>query len=248
VLVVGQPTAIDPTRPPAGRHVLWIQVRVLPFEVCGDAAGEIEPGDWDAIKDRYAECVLDLLERHAPGIRASVLGRSVLSPLDLQRDNPNLVGGDSLAGSHHLDQFFGFRTALGQSRWRTRVDGLYLVGASTWPGAGTGAGSGYMLAPRSGGTLTAAAMGRHVGAASAGRVARTWFFATPGVAASFSQSCRFSGSLSDCCAPLGARPSGSHSRAIRGFDRSWHSARQGSIHSTVSALASATRNNKEAGA
>src|ERR1035438_3303212 len=111
VLVVGQPTAIDPTRAPAGRHVLWIQVRVLPFEVRGDAAGEIESGDWDVIKDRYAERVLDLLERHAPGIRASVLGRSVLSPLDLQRDNPN------------LDQFFVFRPALGQSRWCTRVDG-----------------------------------------------------------------------------------------------------------------------------
>ena len=146
VLVVGQPTAIDPTRAPAGRHVLWIQVRALPFEVRGDAAGEIEPGGWDVIKDRYAERVLDLLERHAPGIRASVLGRSVLSPLDLQRDNPNLVGGDSLGGSHHLDQFFVFRPALGQSRWCTRVDGLHLVGASTWPGAGTGAGSGYMLA------------------------------------------------------------------------------------------------------
>jgi phytoene dehydrogenase-like protein len=39
-----------------------------------------------------------------------------------------------------------FRPALGQSRWRTRVDDLHLVGASTWPGAGIGAGSGYMLA------------------------------------------------------------------------------------------------------
>ena len=38
-LVVGQPTAIDPTRAPAGKHVLWVQVRVLPAAILGDAAG-----------------------------------------------------------------------------------------------------------------------------------------------------------------------------------------------------------------
>lgn len=146
VLVVGQPTVFDPSRAPPGKHVLWVQVRVLPFEVRGDAAGQIAPGPWDDIKDAYAERVLDLVERYAPGLRASVLGRAVLSPADLERDNPNLVGGDSLSGSHHLDQFFVFRPAFGRSRWRTGVDALYHVGASTWPGAGTGAGSGYLLA------------------------------------------------------------------------------------------------------
>ena len=52
VLVVGQPTAIDPSRAPEGKHVLWVQVRVLPAEIKGDAAGTIAPGDWDAIKER----------------------------------------------------------------------------------------------------------------------------------------------------------------------------------------------------
>ena len=70
----------------------------------------------------------------------------MLSPADLERDNPNLVGGDSLGGSHHLDQNFLFRPAFGWSRYRTPVARLYMVGASTWPGAGTGAGSGFMLA------------------------------------------------------------------------------------------------------
>ena len=68
------------------------------------------------------------------------------SPADLERDNPNLVGGDSLGGSHHLDQNFFFRPAFGWSRYRTPIERLYMVGASTWPGAGTGAGSGFMLA------------------------------------------------------------------------------------------------------
>jgi phytoene dehydrogenase-like protein len=146
VLVVGQPTVFDASRAPPGKHVLWVQVRVLPAVVRGDAAELIGAASWDEIKEAYADRVLDIVERYAPGLRASVLGRCVLSPADLERDNINLVGGDSLAGSHHLDQFFVFRPAFGRSRWRTGIDALYHVGASTWPGAGTGAGSGYMLA------------------------------------------------------------------------------------------------------
>jgi phytoene dehydrogenase-like protein len=145
-LVVGQPTAIDPSRAPAGKHVLWVQVRVLPSRIRGDAACSITGRDWDTVKDAYADRVIGIIERYAPGFSASIIARAVHSPADLERDNPNLVGGDSLGGSHHLDQNFLFRPAFGWSRYRTPVDRLYMVGASTWPGAGTGAGSGFMLA------------------------------------------------------------------------------------------------------
>lgn len=145
-LVVGQPTAIDPSRAPEGKHVLWVQVRVLPAEIRGDAKGEIVATNWDDAKEAYAERVLDILERYAPGVRRLVLARSVWSPLDLERENPNLIGGDNLSGSHHLDQNFFLRPVAGHSRYNTPVKGLYLCGASTWPGAGTGAGSGFMLA------------------------------------------------------------------------------------------------------
>jgi phytoene dehydrogenase-like protein len=148
VLVVGQPTAIDPSRAPAGKHVLWVQVRVLPALVKGDAAGTIAPGDWDAIKELYADRVIALLERYAPDVSTRILGRAVFSPKDLERENPNLIGGDSLGGSHHLDQFYLFRPIAGWSRYRTPVKGLYLVGAATWPGAGVGAGSGFLLGKR----------------------------------------------------------------------------------------------------
>jgi phytoene dehydrogenase-like protein len=145
-LVVGQPTAIDPSRAPAGKHILWIQARVLPSAIRGDAAGRIAATNWDDAKEPYVERVLDLLERYAPGLREQILGRSVFSPLDLERENPNLIGGDNLSGSHHLDQNFFFRPVAGWSRYRTPVKNLYLCGASTWPGAGTGAGSGFILA------------------------------------------------------------------------------------------------------
>ena len=73
------------------------------------------------------------------------------SPLDLERENPNLVGGDQICGSHHLSQNFLFRPVRGLARWNTPVEKLYLVGAATWPGAGVGAGSGFMLAQQLGG-------------------------------------------------------------------------------------------------
>jgi phytoene dehydrogenase-like protein len=145
-LVVGQPSAIDASRAPPGKHVLWVQVRVLPAEIRGDSLGLIKAQNWDEAKEPYAERVLDILECYAPGLRARVLGRCVFSPLDLERENPNLIGGDNLSGSHHLDQNFFLRPVAGWSRYRTPVRNLYLCGASTWPGAGTGAGSGFLLA------------------------------------------------------------------------------------------------------
>ncbi|WP_195909522.1 phytoene desaturase family protein [Rhizobium tubonense] len=145
-LVVGQPTAIEPSRAPQGKHVLWVQVRVLPAEFHGDTAGEITARNWDEAKEAYAERVLDIIERYAPGLRGKILGRSVFSPVDLERENPNLIGGDNLSGSHHLDQNFLFRPVAGYSRYKTPVASLYMCGASTWPGAGTGAGSGFLLA------------------------------------------------------------------------------------------------------
>ena len=146
VLVVGQPTAIDPSRAPEGRHILWVQVRMLPAKIRGDAAGTIAARDWESAKEAYADRVVEIIEGYAPGARAKILARHVESPADLERRNPNLVGGDNLAGSHHLSQNFLYRPVPGWADWRTPVRDLYIVGASTWPGAGTGAGSGYMLA------------------------------------------------------------------------------------------------------
>jgi phytoene dehydrogenase-like protein len=146
VIVVGQQSGIDPTRAPEGKHTLWVQVRALPAEICGDAAGTIKARDWKAASEPYADRVIDIIERYAPGTKAKILGRYVESPADLERRNPNLVGGDSAGGSHHLSQNFLFRPVPGWAKYRTPVDNLYMVGAATWPGGGAGAGSGFMLA------------------------------------------------------------------------------------------------------
>jgi phytoene dehydrogenase-like protein len=145
VLVVGQPTTVDPSRAPAGKHVLWVQVRMAPGTIRGDAAGRIDARDWDAARAPFADRVLDILEGYAPGLRGQILGQHAVSPADLEAENPNLVGGDQICGSHHIAQNFLFRPVRGYADGSTPVGRLHLVGAATWPGAGVGAGSGFML-------------------------------------------------------------------------------------------------------
>ncbi len=138
-LVVGQPTVSDPTRAPEGKHTLWVQVRMLPREL---ASGQ----SWSEVAGDYAEHVIDLLDRYAPGIRDLIIGQAVLSPTDLERYNVNLIQGDSLGGSHHPAQFFFLRPVPGWGRHRTPVKNLYICGAGTWPGGGVGGASGALVA------------------------------------------------------------------------------------------------------
>ena len=146
VLVVGQPTGQDPSRAPEGKHVLWLQVRMAPGTIKGDAKGEIAATDWTDAAQPFANRALDILERYAPGTRAKILGQRIVTPLELESDNPNLVGGDQVCGSHHLAQNFLFRPARGHADGSTPLKNLHLTGAAVWPGAGTGAGPGYLLA------------------------------------------------------------------------------------------------------
>ena len=145
LLVVGQTSAIDPTRAPDGKHVVWIQVRAVPSDIRGDAAGVIRGTTWPDVAEAMAERVIAKLERYAPGSASRIAQWVAHTPHDLETANPNLVGGDSIAGSHHLFQNFLFRP-LGRSGYRTAVRRLYLTGAATWPGAGNNATSGRLAA------------------------------------------------------------------------------------------------------
>ncbi|MEM9048941.1 MAG: NAD(P)/FAD-dependent oxidoreductase [Pseudomonadota bacterium] len=144
-IVVGQPSAIDPSRAPAGKHILWLQTRVVPGEIKGDAAGAITARSWQEAAEPMAQRALAILERHAPGTAARIRNRRIVTPAELEADNPNLVGGDQITGSHHITQNFLFRPAWGYADGRTPVKGLFMTGAAVWPGAGVGAGSGYLL-------------------------------------------------------------------------------------------------------
>lgn len=146
-LVVGQPTIYDPSRAPAGKHLLWIMVRAVPAEIRGDAAGIIEDHSWTPdVAKRFADRVIRQISRHAPGLPDSILGMAIHTPLDLQGLNPNLVNGDLNSGSLHLSQFYGNRPFAGYTDHEMPISGLYMCGASTWPGGGASPGSGVLLA------------------------------------------------------------------------------------------------------
>lgn len=148
LLVVGQTSAVDPTRAPDGMHVVWVQVRVLPTTVAGDAASRIAPGPWDVVAGPVADRVTAKLETYAPGLGARIVERAVLGPHDLERWNANLVGGTSAPGALHLRQNGPLRPLRGWSTYDTPVPGLFLTGASTWPGGGVTAAPGILAAER----------------------------------------------------------------------------------------------------
>ena len=148
-VVCGQPLTIDPSRAPEGKGILWVQLQELPWHVKGDAAGELDAGDgsWTVeLRERYADRIQARLARHVPNLESALLARVTLSPADLQAANPNLHRGDPYAGSLALDQNFLWRPFPRAPGHRTPVDGLWHIGASTWPGPGLGAGSGTLVA------------------------------------------------------------------------------------------------------
>lgn len=148
VIVCGQPTVVDPSRAPYGKHVLWLQVRMAPGQIKGDAKGEISATSWEEAAEPFAKRALDILESYAPGTRSHILAQHIVTPTMLEVDNPNLVGGDQVCGSHHLHQHFMNRPARGYADGTTPIRNLFHTGAAVWPGGGAGAGPGTMLAKK----------------------------------------------------------------------------------------------------
>jgi phytoene dehydrogenase-like protein len=149
-ICVGQPTALDPSRAPAGAAVLWLQMPETPRTVKGDAAGEIQTpadGRWtEALREAYADRIERRLVAHIQNFAAIKLMRRTYSPADLEAMNVNLVGGDPYGGFCGLDQFFLWRPFKSSINHKTHIAGLYHIGASTHPGPGLGGGSGFLLA------------------------------------------------------------------------------------------------------
>jgi phytoene dehydrogenase-like protein len=148
-IVAGQPCAVDPGRAPAGKSVMWIQLQELPRRPTGDALGEIDVGDgtWtETLREAYADRIVARLGSQITNLQRATIKRVVLSPADLEALNCNLVGGDIYAGSCALDQNLLWRPTGQLPGHATALEGLWQVGASTHPGPGLGAGSGYLVA------------------------------------------------------------------------------------------------------
>jgi phytoene dehydrogenase-like protein len=102
-------------------------------------------GTWDGEKERFADRCFEILEQYAPGFRASVVAREVLSPVDLER-RFGLTGGNIFQGAMTAPQLFSLRPVAGFADYRTPIRGLYLCGAATHPGGGVMGACGYNAA------------------------------------------------------------------------------------------------------
>jgi phytoene dehydrogenase-like protein len=126
IVEITVPTVNDASLAPAGRHVLSAVVQYAPYEL---AAG------WQHERQRFADLVIDALERCAPGLRASVTAVELLTPPDIEQQF-RISGGHWHHAELALDQFFIVRPVPGTTQYRTPVGGLYLCGAGCHPGGG----------------------------------------------------------------------------------------------------------------
>jgi phytoene dehydrogenase-like protein len=126
------PSTIDDSLAPLGRHVASL--------FCQHVAPQLPNGEsWDTHRETVADLMIDTVNSYAPNFKAAVLGRQIMSPLDLERTF-GLVGGDIFHGALSLDQMFSARPMLGHGNYRGPLQGLYMCGAGTHPGGGvTGA-------------------------------------------------------------------------------------------------------------
>ena len=126
------PSTLDDSLAPPGGHVASL--------FCQHVAPELPNGEsWDDHREKVADLMIETVNQHAPNFKRSVLGRQIMSPLDLERTF-GLIGGDIFHGRLQLDQMFSARPMLGYGNYRGPLRGLYLCGSGTHPGGGvTGA-------------------------------------------------------------------------------------------------------------
>jgi phytoene dehydrogenase-like protein len=126
------PSTLDDSLAPPGQHVASLFCQHVAPQLPGGAS-------WDRHRDAVADLMIDTVNVQAPNFKAAVLGRQIMSPLDLERTF-GLVGGDIFHGALSLDQLFSARPVLGHGNYRAPLPGLYMCGAGTHPGGGvTGA-------------------------------------------------------------------------------------------------------------
>ena len=121
------PSLTDPSVAPPGKHVMSCFIQYAPYK--------LSEGAWDAQCEAFGDTVIDTISEHAPNLKSIILGRQVLTPLDLEREF-GLTEGNIFQGELSLEQLFFLRPVPGWARYRTPVRNLYMCGSATHPGGG----------------------------------------------------------------------------------------------------------------
>jgi len=134
------PSTLDKSLAPKGHHVVSILAKYYPYELTGDA-------NWDNIKERVADQIIDYMARAMPNLPELIIGRQMLSPLDLETIY-GLTESDIFHGRHDMDQVFSMRPHPRAAQYETPIKGLYLCGSGAHPGGGVSGAPGYNAARR----------------------------------------------------------------------------------------------------
>ncbi len=121
------PSLTDPSVAPPGKHVMSCFVQYAPYHLAS--------GTWDEKREAFGDTVIDTLSQYAPNIKNIIVGRQVVTPLDLEREW-GLTEGNIFQGELSLEQLFFLRPVPGWARYRTPIKNLYMCGSATHPGGG----------------------------------------------------------------------------------------------------------------
>jgi phytoene dehydrogenase-like protein len=121
------PSLTDPSVAPPGKHVLSCFVQYAPYKLA--------EGIWDDQKEAFGDNVINTIAEYAPNIKDIIIGRQVLTPLDLEREF-GLTQGNIFQGELSLEQLFFLRPVAGWAYYRTPIRNLYMCGSATHPGGG----------------------------------------------------------------------------------------------------------------
>jgi len=128
-------TIYDHSRAPQGKHTLYLY-HYEPYRLKDGG-----PGKWDEIKQEIADQVLETTRQHTTNMgQENILGRWIMSPLDMEKYFPSMLDGDIGHIGQFLTQFFAHRPLPGMGQYRTPIENLYQCGASTHPGLGVSGG------------------------------------------------------------------------------------------------------------
>jgi phytoene dehydrogenase-like protein len=121
------PSLTDPSVAPPGKHVLSCFVQYAPYKLAD--------GNWDDQREAFGDNVVNTIAEYAPNIKDIIIGRQILTPLDLEREF-GLTQGNIFQGELSLEQLFFLRPVAGWAYYRTPIHNLYMCGSATHPGGG----------------------------------------------------------------------------------------------------------------
>jgi phytoene dehydrogenase-like protein len=136
-LEITLPSIADSSLAPAGKHVMSVWMQSAPYH--------LRDGDWQQQRDALGDAGIDAIEEYAPGFKASILHRQILTPLDLETEY-GVSEGYLYHAEMSLDQIFFMRPVPGWARYRTPIENLFLCGSGSHPGGGITGLPGYYAA------------------------------------------------------------------------------------------------------